>query len=152
VEDAVTRQTVAELSLSGRTKPNLGWSPGAALSPDGRTLAVCEDSRGRILLFEMRTGRLRGAFNPSGGYLSGLLFLPGGGLLWGGDTALVWPVALRPSEAPKADELAGLWAALADPDPEKSWPAMAKLAAAPREAVGLVRKQVRAVPRLSDAA
>jgi WD40 repeat protein len=152
IRDAITGRVTGKLSSELG-----GWvSTGMALSPDEQTLAQGDGSSGQVRLFEMRTGRQRGTLTQSGRYLAGLHFLADGKLVTLGDTATVWAVGLRStaaSTAPlKGRELTGAWDRLAEPNPEQAYPAMARLTATPAGVVEFVRRQVRVVPRLSDAA
>jgi RNA polymerase sigma factor (sigma-70 family) len=118
----------------------------AALAPDGRTVAVCPgELHEPVLLFETRTGRLRGTLPVPGGTVTGLSFLPDGRLIVLGTTATVWSVALHPAAVPAAD-LDWEWEKLGEADAEKAWPAMAKLAASPGETVERIGRRVRPVP------
>jgi hypothetical protein len=87
--------------------------------------------------------------------MTGVSFLPDGRLVSLGTTATVWQVALQPIRAgtPVLErELSQKWERLGDPDPEKAWPAMGKLAGMPAEVVDLIRNQVHAVPKLDSKA
>jgi hypothetical protein len=157
VRDVVTGRVLTKLRVPEGRGMSLDWSR-AALSPDGRTVAVAGGfSEQTVLLFETWTGRYRGALPEKGRSTVGISFLSDGRLVSLATTATVWDVGLQPvparGQGPWAeDERAREWERLGDPDPEKAWPAMAKLAGAPAEAVALARAHVRAVPALSDEA
>jgi WD40 repeat protein len=155
LRDVVTGRVGGKLVIEEGTGISLQWSPGAALSPDEQTLAVRESSSARVLLFEMRTGRLRGTLTPSGQYLTGLRFLPDGSMVTLATTATIWPVGLGSLPVPTARlekrGLARAWGDLGSPGPEVAYAAMAKMMAAPAETVALFHEQVRSVPRALEA-
>jgi RNA polymerase sigma factor (sigma-70 family) len=152
IRDAVTGRTLVNLRVPEGKGLTLDWVRAAALSPDGRTVALAGGfMEQRVLLFETRTGRFREMLPAQGRSVTGLVFLPDGRLVSLGTTALVWSVGLHPTPASLSDaERAREWEHLSDVDPEKAWPAMVKLAGTPAEAVELIRAHVRAVPKLSD--
>jgi RNA polymerase sigma factor (sigma-70 family) len=154
VRDAVSGREIVQLSFADGQTRDLTWASGAALSPDGRTLAVTEGSGTSILLFEMRTGRHRATLSAEGRYQHALRFLPDGRLVSAGDTALVWAVGLphraTGKEPLSEGDLARLWANLSEVAPEKAWPAMTRLAQ-DRTTVAFIRKQVQPVPKVTEA-
>jgi WD40 repeat protein len=152
VRDAVSGRALGKLHMPMGRGLSLEWIRGMALSPDGRTLAACWGFNDQhVLLFETWTGRFREMLPEAGKSVTGLSFLPDGRLVSLGTTATVWSIGLHPDRAPAAG-VAEEWERLADPDPEKAWPAMGKLAGSPAEAVEVIRQHIRAVPRLSDKA
>jgi WD40 repeat protein len=154
IRDAVTGEEVSRLTFGEGQTRDLSWLAGAALSPDQKTLVVHEGFFGGILLFEMRSGRFRGTLLGQARSVMGqFLFLPDGRLVTAGESALVWNVGLPRGAAgePLGErELAEAWALLADPSPEKAWPAMVKLARSPAGVVELMRKHIRPVAKASD--
>src|SRR5262249_6202022 len=129
------------------------WLAGAAVTADGRLLALSDSKSDRAMLFEMRTGRLRGTVAQADRYRAGgLHFLPDGRLISLGPTAVVWPVGLTLAAARERledAELTELWERLADADPEKAWPAMVRLAGATRVAK-VARGRLRPVPKIPE--
>jgi RNA polymerase sigma factor (sigma-70 family) len=158
VRNAVTGRLLVKLRVPEGRGINLDSTRGAALSPDGRTVAIgTEWSEQQLLLFEVLTGRYRGTLPVPGRFLAGLAFLPDGRLVSLGMTATVWSVGLHPAPAPAAGvlgqgEVVQEWERLGDPDPEKAWPALNKLAGTSTEAVEFIRNHVHAVPKLSNEA
>jgi hypothetical protein len=158
VRNAVTGRLLVKLRVPEGRGISLDSTRGAALSPDGRTVAIgTELSQQQLLLFEVLTGRYRGTLPVPGRFLAGLAFLPDGGLVSLGMTATVWSVGLHPAPVPAAGllgqgELAQEWERLGDSDPERAWPALRKLAGTSTEAVEFIRNHVHAVPKLSDEA
>jgi RNA polymerase sigma factor (sigma-70 family) len=158
VRNAVTGRVLAKLRVPEGRGISLDSTRAAALSPDGRTVAIGTGlSEQQLLLFEVLTGRYRGTLPVQGRFVAGLSFLPDGRLVSLGVTATVWSVGLPPAPVLAAGplgegELAGEWERLGDPDPEKAWPAMRKMAATPAQAVEFIRNQVSAAPKLSDEA
>lgn len=151
--DAVSGKAIVKVQVPDGRGISLHSVSALALSPDGNVLAInLGTPEPQVHLFEMRTGRLRGALPTDSRYLPGLAFLPDGRLVSLGMTATVWSVGLQPTSPPREGELAALWERLGDPSPETAWPLMGQLAAVPTEAVALVRKYVHAVPRLSPEA
>jgi WD40 repeat protein len=156
VRDVVTGLVAGKMTPDVNPGFYAPWAPAAVLSPDEQRLGLGEYSSGRVLLFEMRTGHPRGSLQQAGRYLAGLQFLPDGKLVTLGDTATVWAVGLRcgvgSGAALKERDMTAAWDRLSDPNPEKAYQGMEKLAAAPAGVVEFVRRQVRVVPKLSDAA
>ena len=122
-----------------------------AVSPDGRTVAV-GGLTGTIDLYEAATGRVRRHLVGPGVACLDLSFTPDGGRLLtarADHAVLAWPVRLR--DAPLSPGLkretnaARLWDRLADADAEKSYSAMARLAADPAAAVAMARRKIRPV-------
>jgi hypothetical protein len=152
----MTGEVVVRLSFPEGQMRDLSWSGEAVLSVDRRTLAVCESSAGEIMLFEMRTGKLRGKVATEGRYLRGLLFLPEGRLVSAGDTALIWSIGLPRTAAPGGKplgerELSELWTNLADEYADRAWPAMMKLASVPAGVVEFAAQRIRPEPRAAGA-
>jgi hypothetical protein len=120
-----------------------------AVAPDGRHLAL-GGADGSVRLCDLRTGQEVRRWDGHLGYVAALAFSPDGRLLASGSedtTVLVWdmtslPAPAAPAAVPSAAELAGLWDDLADDGP-KAYRAIGRLAAAPKEAVPLLRQKVR---------
>jgi RNA polymerase sigma factor (sigma-70 family) len=149
IRDAVTGRALTKLHVPENRGLGLEWLRSLALSPDGRTVAAGWGFNDQhLLLFETRTGRFREMPPLPGRSVTGLSFLPDGRLVSAGTTATVWSVGLRPVTAAGADPLSE-WEQLGDPDPEKAWPAMGKLAGTPTEALDLIGRQLRPVPNMA---
>jgi WD40 repeat protein len=149
LRDAVTGVRAVKLTAPEKHGPGFHWVSTAALSPDGRVLALGNDWNNTVWLFEMRTGKPYRALHPDGHRLRALRFLPDGRLVTAGDTALVWATGL-PADPDAPDDLAALWPALAEADPVKARPAMAKLAGRSARAVEFIRARVPVVPRIKE--
>lgn len=119
----------------------------AALSPDGRTLAVGTRAGG-VRLVEVATGQVRRRLGGHPGGYHALAFTPDGGRLLGGgaDHAVwVWPVGLRdvplPVELRRETSAAKLWERVAVGDAAVAYWAMARLAADPEAATAMARRR-----------
>jgi WD40 repeat protein len=126
-----------------------------AYSPDGKLLALgSEDEVGTISLREVATGKeVRRLAGHLGG-VSCLAFSANGRRLASGGhdtTILTWDVADVNRDPPVAKsspkELETLWADLADRDAARAYRAMQALAAAPKQAVPFLGRQLRPVPK-----
>jgi WD40 repeat protein len=118
-----------------------------ALSPDGRILATASEDH-TIHVWDWLTGQERVRFAGHRGWVECLAFDSDGRRLLSGsrdNTALVWDVAaqLKRAAPPGVElsrgELAGLWTDLADEDTARAYRAQRRLAAAPRDAIPLLR-------------
>ncbi len=123
-----------------------GWIISVAFSPDGRTLAVGHWRS--VRLWEVSTGKERRRLDGHEGDGSALAFAPNGRTLVCGNgdtTALVWDLTgrleggkLRPTDLSQQDlELA--WTDLGGTDAARAYTASWTLAAAPRQALPLLR-------------
>jgi RNA polymerase sigma factor (sigma-70 family) len=118
-----------------------------AYSPDGKVLAGAKDRR--VYFWDVRTGKELETRQGHSLEVVSAAFSPDGRTLVSGSkdsTALVWDVVgLRPDPKPVSlneRELAACWQALPG-DAERAWVAMNRLAAAPSQAVALLREQLR---------
>src|SRR5262249_38185518 len=125
-----------------------------AVSPDGRMLATAEGPPGSadVQLYETASGRMIKGLNGHSRLVNDLAFTRDGrrlGPVREDQTGLVWDVTPRAlgGKAARAG-LAEAWDRLAAPDPALGYAGVAALAAAPAEAVRLLRARLRppAVP------
>src|SRR5262249_47263828 len=126
----------------------------AALSPDGRTIALAGGA-GTIGLRDLYTDEELGALEGHKGAVLALAFTPDGRkLISGGDdtAVLVWNMASvmahgrQRSAALATEPLTNLWAALADADAGSAFQAMGfMLAAAPTQVVPFLEKRLQPV-------
>ncbi len=148
IRDAVSGLSGITLTPTGSAVAEFHCVSTAALSPDGRVLAL---GAGRInnevWLFEMRTGKQFRTLSPEGQMHHELRFLPDGRLVTASDTALVWAIGVQ-ATTEGAEDLATLLAALAEPDPTKARPAMAELAGRGARATEFIRGRLQPVPKL----
>jgi RNA polymerase sigma factor (sigma-70 family) len=130
-----------------------GWS--VAFSPDGRTLATYDRS-GTVSLWEVATGALRRRFHGHTGEIGHLAYSADGRTLASASsdtTVLVWDVAgLTAAERcelpdPKAGPPLKLWEDLAAADCCRADRAIRLLAAAPVQALPLLRQRLQPVAR-----
>ncbi len=128
-----------------------------AFSPDGRTLAAGSLGNppkgvpGKLVLWDLATGKELAARTDHRGWLLALTFTPDGRRLITGaydTTALVWDVrTLTRGAQPKAvriapRELDSLWADLAGTDATRAWAAIWKLTADPGQALPLLQRHL----------
>jgi RNA polymerase sigma factor (sigma-70 family) len=123
-----------------------------AFSPDGKTFAVGRND-GSIYLSEVATGQVRQVLEGHESEIHALTFSPDGTTLISGSsdtTALVWDLTAgagsdrsrRPLSPQALDDL---WATLAVADAAKAYRAVQTLAAAPRQAAGLLKERLRLI-------
>jgi WD40 repeat protein len=129
------------------------YTAAIAVSPDGRTLYLCSDTS-EIRVFEVATGKQRRILYGHAGCVRTLAMAPDGRrLLSGSDDAfaLVWDTTPAGAAKPRKEPLTAagadeLWAALAGPEAQPAYAAMADLAAAPDLAVALLRRELKPAP------
>ncbi len=150
-------------TADGRLAIALPGAPGRfqqplAFSPDGRLLAVAGGAGAAesdvIRLCELASGKVRAEYPGHRGGTLSLAFSPDGRTLATGGTdttIMLWDVTGRTGlgelvkHKPTAAALVALWADLDSTDAGKAHNAMAQLTAAPAEAAGLFRKELKAV-------
>jgi WD40 repeat protein len=157
IDGAVRLWSVADgkvaRTLSGDAQQ---WCSALAFSPDGRKLAVATGARdgssSKVLLWELASGKVRSELAGHRDGAQALAFSPDGRVLATGGhdtTILLWDLTGRSELSEKLDEklppaeLARLWAELDSPDTAAAHRAMARLAAAPAEALGLFARELR---------
>jgi WD40 repeat protein len=130
-----------------------GYTMATVVSPDGRTL-YASFTNCDIVAFEVATGKPRRAFTGHGNFVGSLAMAPDGrrllaasydasGWLWDATPA----GAAKPRKEPLTDAAADeLWVALASPEAQPAYAAMADLATAPDRAVALLRRELKPVP------
>jgi WD40 repeat protein len=117
-------------------------------SPDGRTLAVLDLPRGRVIIIEVSTGAKRCEVESLLSGLHSAAFSPDSRtLITGHDdgTALVWDLYTLPQgrlTRAKDTKPEALWRDLASQDAPTAYAALKSLIAAPREAVSLLEKRL----------
>jgi WD40 repeat protein len=124
-----------------------------ALSPDGKTLAHAGPDR-IVHVWEIDTGKELAAFKGHSGTVYAVAFSPDGKHLASASadtTALVWDLARaeRSKVVIKAvgrDDLEASWKALAGADAVKAFDALCALTLSPKEAVALLKDQVKPAP------
>jgi hypothetical protein len=127
-----------------------------AFSPDGRTVAAGTSTPSAegdpVVLWELASGKVRAEFRGHRGAVTALAFAPDGRTLATGGadtTVLLWDLtggidaAARPPGKLSGERLDGLWSDLGSSDARKAYRAMTRLAAAPAEAVALLRERVK---------
>jgi WD40 repeat protein len=122
----------------------------AALSPDGRMLAVSMD--GAIQLWEVATGKIRHTFVGLRFAARSLAFAPDGRALASisaDGPVLLWDVRgelARAKTPPDAATLGRAWDALACDDAEQAYRAIRRLAHAPQQALPFLKRKLDAAP------
>lgn len=128
-----------------------GIISGMAFAPSGKYL-IAGNSDGSLRVWDVPSGTIVNQLTGHRGSVSTLAFVGDGKTLasGGADTSvLLWDVDGAVEEethpgAPSAKVLAELWRKLADEDAAKALESSGKLAAAPKEAVALLREQIKA--------
>jgi hypothetical protein len=121
-----------------------------ALSPDGRYLALAQESP-EIHLWDVRAGREVGQLAGHEGGVVSLLFTPDGMHLFSGGTdttVLTWDLTHLTQAEPAhaevpAQALDALWADLAGNDATRAFDAIRKLSASPDQAITMLKDRVR---------
>jgi RNA polymerase sigma factor (sigma-70 family) len=150
--DAASGRTLHELKEhpNGEFRKRLVYRDGrtVAFSPDGRMVAW--GSWQVVQVWEVATGQERLSFPAHRGEVMSVAFFPDGRRLATGSpdtTALVWDLRAcalgRPAAKVTAADVEGLWTDLFSDDGHKSYRAMWTLAAAPKEAMPLLRSQLK---------
>jgi WD40 repeat protein len=134
--------------------PSASMADQSCISPDGRTVvAVTHDyknQRSVIQVWEACSGSTRRGLEAGIAGISALAFSPDGRRVAAGchdSTILVWDVAEKlgnPSQS-LSQAKSAIWAELASPDGSRAYQAMKKLYAAPRDAVDLIRSNLKPV-------
>ena len=130
------------------------YTGATVLAPDGRTLYVSYNT-GAIVGFETATGQPRRTLPGHRGYVGSLECSPDGRRLISSGkegTALIWDVTLAGAaklskEPPNAATVEKLWTAVLGPDAGEAFTALAVLAAAPEQAIALLRRQIKPAPQ-----
>ena len=129
----------------------------AAFSPDGKHL-IAANSDGTLRVWDVQSGTILNHVTGHRGSVSALTFVAGKTLASAGaDTSvLLWDIDAAIAEetrpgAPSAKVLADLWKQLADDDANHAGDSVARLAAAPKEALPLLRERVKAEPVIDPA-
>jgi WD40 repeat protein len=119
-------------------------------SPDGRTLALAGDE-GKVILWEVATGKKRGEFVEHRGGISALAFSPDGRVLaaaCGDSTVLLWDLTgqfnatVQAQGKPQAQDSDTLWKEVADAEPEKAHRLIQRLTNYPAEATALMKAKL----------
>jgi RNA polymerase sigma factor (sigma-70 family) len=124
-----------------------------AFSPDGKTVAWSGvESTANVYLIEVRTAKVRRRLKGDSYVVQHLAFSPDGSKLLsaGPDgSALIWDVFDRspgmPAGVASAEEVAGWWGTLGDPDAAAAYGAMRQMARNPSAAVALLREKLKPV-------
>jgi RNA polymerase sigma factor (sigma-70 family) len=119
-----------------------------AFAPDGRRVAAATGwVQGKILLFDVPTGRELAGLHGHDAYVGALAFAPDGNTLASGQrdtTILLWDVAAaRGKLVPPTHDLDHLWADLAEDDARRAHTAIWALVAVPGQAVPFLKERLR---------
>jgi WD40 repeat protein len=148
------QQPQMQIMVWGGMMPQTNLITAMAISPDGRTLAAALDRN--IHLWDLRTGKELGQFKGHKGTVVSVVFAPDNQTVITGSadtTALVWDggrlIKKSTSVELKAEQIQDLWKDLAG-DPMKAYQAIATLSAAPRQAVDLVKANIKPAAGVDD--
>jgi WD40 repeat protein len=158
-DDTVRLWEVTTGKVRWQFGPNTMGRAAVAFSPDGRLLLTGTSDKERgIRLWDLVTGKELGKVWGHRGFVQALAFAPGGKTAISASddsTVLVWDVAaLRGTpaapEAVSAIELETLWTDLQGEDAARAYLARGRLAAAPQQALPLLKGALRPVPTLDS--
>jgi WD40 repeat protein len=134
----------------------LALTPGGATlaySPDG-TLLACRGLDRTVSVLDVATGKEVAQFKGHDGPVTALAFAPDGKTLASGSgdtTMLIWDLTNLKRETPSApaalpaSDIASLWSDLIGPDAGKAFQSIRRLAAAPQQALALLRDEIKPV-------
>jgi RNA polymerase sigma factor (sigma-70 family) len=152
IHDIATGRNVALLQPVPELTASMSFSS-ITFSPDSRLCAASTKHDGTVRIWEIATRRQFRYFAGHTGEVFDLAFSAAGSLLLSGSkdaTGLVWDVTgqhtLR-NVAPFSDEqLKSSWADLGSQDPIVAQRAIGRLAARPKQALGLIQNHLRPIP------
>jgi hypothetical protein len=135
-----------------RTEQPPDWPGCLAFSPDGALLAT-GDRRGAVRLWDGATGESIGLGEAHDGRVESLIFTPDGRYLASGSadtTLLIWDVSVLLAKRPRGSALSThdldrLWEELGSSDAARAAASIARLTAAPAQAVPLLRARMRPI-------
>lgn len=129
-------------------------SPSVAIAPDGRTLAVAEEGRRCVRLWDLVAGKELPRLLGHRGPVTSVAFSQDGTMLVSASmdtTVLVWDTARLPKGRPPrqvelaAKEIEACWSDLAGDDASRAYKVILALTASPRKAVPFLREHLRPV-------
>jgi WD40 repeat protein len=147
-----THITTLAFSPDGRVLATANNGRNRRGGADGRSLDVGNEDRDEVRLWDVLTGREVRRLTGHQGSVCALAFSPDGKLLATGSsdtTTLLWDATAFRAELPPADltprDLDALWADLSGNDASRAYQAMARLAAAPKQALPLLKEKLPVV-------